>query len=155
MEFEDTTQRIIGAAIRVHRRLGPGLLESAYRACLAVELQRRGLDVLQEVPIPLIYEGTRIDSSYRLDLLVGGEFVVELKAVEKLNPVHIAQLITYLRLSRHRVGLLMNFNVTRLKDGIRRVVVGPPGSTSVSFVPFVVENQSLPAPIPPQTMPRA
>ncbi len=140
MEFEETTERIIGAAIHVHRRLGPGLLESAYRACLAVELQRRGLDVQQEVPIPLVYEGMRIDSTYRLDLLVAREFVVELKAVEELNPVHIAQLITYLRLSRHHVGLLMNFNVTRLKDGIRRIVVGSPGSTSVSFVPFVVDG---------------
>ncbi len=139
VEFEESTRRIIGAAIHVHRRLGPGLLESAYRACLAVELQRRGFRVQQEVPIPIVYEGFPVDCSYRLDLLVDGEVVVELKAVEQLNPVHVAQLITYLRLSGHRIGLLMNFNVAVLKDGLRRIVVGPPGSTSVSFVPFVVE----------------
>lgn len=142
MEFEKSTQQIIGAAIHVHRRLGPGLLESAYKACLAVELQRRGMRVEQEVPIAVKYDSVRIDSAYRMDLVVEREVVVELKAVAELGPVHVAQLITYLRLSRHHVGLLLNFNVPLLKDGIRRVVVGPPGVASVSFVPFVVDEQT-------------
>ncbi len=140
MEFEEATQRIIGAAIQVHRRLGPGLLESAYRTCLAVELTRRGMRVEREVPVALVYGDVRMRSVYRLDLLVDGEIVLELKAVDEIIPVHIAQVITYLRLTGHRIGLLLNFNVLLLRDGIRRIVVGPPGSTSVSSVPFVVDQ---------------
>lgn len=108
----------------VHTALGPGLLESAYVACLAYELRSRGRTVLTEMPLPVLYRGVRIDVGYRLDLLVEDTVVVETKAVTKLQPIHDAQLLSYLRLSGHRVGLLINFHVRFLKDGIRRIVNG-------------------------------
>ena len=120
---EKLTEAIIGAAIEVHRELGPGLLENAYAACLCRELQLRGLPFEHEKPMPVEYKGLHIDCGYRIDILVDGRVVVELKAVKKLVPVHEAQLLTYLKLSGVRVGLLINFNVPVLKEGIVRRVL--------------------------------
>ena len=116
--------RVISAAIEVHRALGPGLLESAYRDCLAHELMLHGLRFTREVPLALTYKGRAVRSPYRLDLLVEGRLVAELKAVEELIPIHSAQLLTYLRLSGIRFGLLINFNVPVLAQGVRRMVNG-------------------------------
>ncbi len=118
------TQEIIGAGIAVHRELGPGLLESAYQQCMRQELTLRGIPFRREVPLPLEYRGIRLDAGYRLDLLVADTVVVEVKAIEAIAPIHEAQLLTYLRLGGWNVGLLMNFNVVVLKDGIRRRVLG-------------------------------
>ena len=119
------TEAVIGAAIAVHRELGPGLLESAYEACLVYELIERGMAVERQKEVPVVYRGVRLDCGYRIDLLVEGEVVVELKVVEKLEPIHEAQLLSYLKLSGCKLGLLINFNVTVLTDGIRRLVNGP------------------------------
>lgn len=116
--------RVVDAAMKVHAALGPGLLESAYEACLAHELRSRGLHVATQVPLPVVYAGTRIDVGFRVALLVEDAVVVEVKAIAKVLPIHEAQLLSYLRLSRRRVGLLVNFHVPRLKDGIRRLVDG-------------------------------
>jgi GxxExxY protein len=116
------TERIIGAAIEVHRHLGPGLLEATYEACLAYELTDRGLTVERQLELPVIYRGVRVDCGYRIDLLVERTVIVELKSVEKLLPIHEAQLLSYLKLSGHRLGLLINFNVTRLTEGLKRKV---------------------------------
>jgi len=124
MNTNQLTETIIGAAIEVHRALGPGLLESAYVECLCHELALRGVPFVRELPLPLEYKGIRLDCGYRIDLLVADAVVVEVKAVEKLIPVHEAQLLTYLRLGGWRVGLLMNFNSPVLKQGIRRLVLG-------------------------------
>ena len=118
------TESIIGAAIEVHRALGPGLLESAYEACLAFELARRGLVVETQKPLPLVYHDVKLECGYRIDLLVAGCVVVEVKSVEALAPIHEAQVISYLKLSGCRVGLLINFKVCVLKDGVRRFVNG-------------------------------
>lgn len=118
--YNPLTPEIIAAAIEVHRRLGPGLLESPYEACLVYELRKRGLKALCQVGLPVIYDEVKIDVGYRIDVLVEDAVVIELKAVEKVIPVHEAQLISYLKLSGKKVGLLINFNVTRLKDGITR-----------------------------------
>ena len=115
------TGSIIGAAIEVHRALGPGLLESAYEACLSYELLDRGLGVARQRPMPVSYRGVQIDVGYRMDLLVEELVVVELKAVDRLLPIHKAQLLSYLKLADLRLGLLINFNVKVLKDGIRRM----------------------------------
>ena len=117
------TREIIGAAIEVHRHLGPGLLESAYRRCLMQELSLRGIPFKSESPLPLSYKGIQLESGYRLDLVVGDAVVVETKSVELLAKVHEAQLLTYLRLGGWTVGLLINFNVDVLKNGIRRRVL--------------------------------
>jgi GxxExxY protein len=117
------TERIIGSALGVHRALGPGLLEGTYRACLAHKLRLDGLEVQQEVPIPLKFEGIELDISYRADLIVEGKVLLELKAVQQLGHLHESQLLTYLKLSGLRVGLLLNFNVTRLRSGMQRVVL--------------------------------
>lgn len=119
------TEEIIGAAIAVHRELGAGLLESAYEACLAYGLVDRGLSMERQKELPVIYRNKQIDLGYRIDLLVEGMAVVELKAVAHLEPVHEAQILSYLKLSGYRVGWLINFNVSLLKDGIRRFVYGP------------------------------
>jgi GxxExxY protein len=119
----DLTEAIIGAAIEVHRALGPGLLESAYEECLAYELNLRGLEVLRQVDLPVSYKGVELDCGYRMDLLVENTVVVEIKAVDEIHPVHEAQLLTYLRLSKMRVGLIINFNVGVLKNGIVRRVL--------------------------------
>ena len=118
------TEKIIGAAIQVHRTLGPGLLESAYAACLAFELGKQGLRVEQQKPIPLVYEEVKLECGYRADLIVESSVVVEVKSVEALAPIHEAQVLSYLRLSGCKVALLINFNVVVLKDGIRRFVNG-------------------------------
>lgn len=116
------TEEIIGAAIEVHRHLGPGLLESVYEDCLCHELHLRGMRFQRQVPLPLSYKGKILGHDLRMDLLVSDRVVVELKAAERLLPIHSAQLLTYLRLSGRRVGLLLNFNVPALKDGVRRMV---------------------------------
>ncbi|MFO7957480.1 MAG: GxxExxY protein [Candidatus Brocadiia bacterium] len=121
------TEEIIGAGIAVHRALGPGMLESAYEACLAYELTDRGLGFEQQKPLALVYRGMKLDCGYRLDLVVEDQVIVELKAVEKLEPIHQAQVLSYLKLSGLPVGLLMNFNVEQLTQGIRRLVNGFPG----------------------------
>lgn len=122
------TEKIIGAAIDVHRALGPGLLESAYEACLFFELSDRGLKVEQQKPLSIIYREVRLDCAYRLDLLVEDEVIVEIKSVERILPIHEAQLISYLKLSNLSLGLLINFNVKILKHGIRRLVINFPES---------------------------
>ena len=122
--FGRTSGEVVDAAMKVHSKLGPGLLESAYEACLAHELRTRGFRVHVQGPLPITYEGVRIELAYRIDLLVDEAVVVELKSVEKLRPIHEARLLSYLRLSGHRVGLLINFHVPRLKDGIRRMLNG-------------------------------
>jgi GxxExxY protein len=116
------TERVIGCAIKVHRILGPGLLESAYAPCLALELRECGLQIEQKKAVPLIYRGIVLDVCYWLDMVVNDLVVVELKSVEQLAPVHNAQLLTYLRLTGRPVGLLMNFNCRVLKDGIKRII---------------------------------
>ena len=118
------TGRIISAAIEVHRHLGPGLLESAYEECLCRELEQRGIYFERQVDLPIDYKGYRIGSGYRLDLVVDQRVVVELKAVKQLEKIHEAQLLTYLKLAELKLGLLLNFNVVLLKDGIKRLVNG-------------------------------
>jgi GxxExxY protein len=120
---EKLTETIIAAAIEVHRELGVGLLESAYEQCFCRELSLRGLSVQCQVPIPVIYKGEKIDCGYRIDILIEDSVIIEVKAVDKLHPIHEAQLLTYLKLSGKRVGLLINFNVLMLKDGIKRRVL--------------------------------
>jgi len=122
MRNTDLTPEVLGAAIRLHRWLGPGLLESAYEACLTYEIEKLGLRVERQKPVPLIYETVRLDCGFRADLVVGGKLVVELKCKEALHPVDEAQLLSHLRLLNLPVGLLINFHVAVLKDGIRRMV---------------------------------
>lgn len=122
------TESIIGAAIEVHRALGPGLLESAYEACLAFELSERGIKIQRQMPLPVVYREVKLECGYRLDLLVEDMVIVEVKAVDCLVPIHEAQLLSYLKLSGCQVGLLINFNVKVLKQGIRRMVNGLPES---------------------------
>ena len=121
-QINELTGAIIGAAIDVHRALGPGLLESTYQACLVYELRQRGWFVESQKPLPVIYKGVRLDCGYRVDLLIEDAVVVELKAVDEVIPIHTAQLLSYLRLTGKSVGLLINFNVKILTDGIDRVV---------------------------------
>jgi len=121
--FNQIAEGIIGAGIAVHRVLGPGLLESAYQECLCQELVLRQIPFERQVPIPLEYRGIRLEAGYRLDILVAGKVVVEVKAMEAIAPIHEAQLLSYLRLGGRKVGLLMNFNVVVSKDGIRRRVL--------------------------------
>jgi len=121
-EINVRTAQVVDAAMKVHSTLGPGLLESAYEACLAHELRKRGLHVVTQSILPVTYDGVEIDLAYRLDLIVDNAVVVELKTVSKLLRIHHAQLLSYLQLSQHRVGLLINFRQLRLKNGIRRLV---------------------------------
>jgi len=116
------TETIIGVAINIHRALGPGLLESAYEACMVYDLIKAGLKVEQQKPLPIVYRGVKLECGYRLDLMIANEVIVEIKSVEKLLPIHQAQLMSYLKLSDCKVGLLINFNVKVLKNGIKRVV---------------------------------
>jgi GxxExxY protein len=124
MEDNELTSLIIECAIKVHKALGPGLLESAYKECLYFELKRNELVVEKEVPLPVIYEDVKLDFGYRLDLIVENRVIIETKSVQDFNDIHMAQVLTYLRLSNIRIGLLMNFNVVRMKDGIKRIVDG-------------------------------
>lgn len=121
-ELDQITEQIIGAAICVHRELGPGLLESAYESCLSYELTERRLTFERQKALPIVYRGITIDCGYRIDLLVEGRVVVELKTVEQLAAIHEAQLLSYLKLSGCKVGLLINFHIKLLRDGIRRMV---------------------------------
>ena len=123
MTDNELTHQIIGAAIEVHKTLGPGLLESTYEECLCHELSQRSIAFERQKPIPVVYKGVKLDCGYRLDLLVAERVILELKSVEALAPIHDSILVTYLKLSGHHVGLLMNFNVQVLKDGIKRLVV--------------------------------
>ncbi len=122
MTENELSKEIIGAAIEVHKALGPGLLESAYEATLKRELTLRGLEVKQQLGLPLVYKDEVCEVGYRIDLLVEGKVIVEIKSVEVLNDVHLAQILTYLKLSKSKLGLLINFNVTQLRNGIKRVV---------------------------------
>jgi GxxExxY protein len=124
--FEDGTEEVIGALIEVHRRLGPGLMESAYEACLCAELSERGVKFERQRPLPIKYKGVHLECGYRLDLVVDDRILLELKAVERLLPIHEAQVVTYLRLSRLAVGLLVNFNSMVLRTGLRRLTRDPP-----------------------------
>jgi GxxExxY protein len=122
MKENQITETIIGCAINVHRKLGPGLLESAYQECLLYELHKAGLNVIKEMPQPLIYDEIRLNCGYRIDLFVENLIVIEVKAVDALNEVHLAQILTYLKLTNCKFGLLLNFNVAKMTDGIRRVI---------------------------------
>ena len=121
-EIERIATIIVDAAFKVHSTLGPGLLESVYSICLAHELTKRGLRVAREVILPIVYDGVQLDAGLRIDLLIESCVIVETKAVEKMNPVFEAQLLTYLRLTRNQLGFLINFNVVKIKDGIKRVI---------------------------------
>ncbi len=123
MEFDELSRSVIGCAIEVHRNLGPGLLESTYRQCLACELSHAGILFQLEAPLPVRYKDILLDCGYRIDLLVRGELIVEIKSVEALLPIHQAQILTYMRLANVPIGLLINFNVTRLQTGIKRFVL--------------------------------
>jgi GxxExxY protein len=122
--LNELSGRVIGACIEIHRELGPGLLESSYEECLAYELSQMGLRFERQKPLPVAYKAVRLECGYRLDLVVEEELIVEVKAVTELAPIHEAQLLTYLKLSRLSLGLLINFNVPALKQGIKRVVAG-------------------------------
>ena len=124
-ELNRLSSEVIGAAIEVHRHLGPGLLESVYEHCLCTELWARGVAYERQVPVPIVYKGNTVNvDGLRLDVLVGGGLVVEIKAIERVLPVHEAQLLSYLRLSGHHLGLLLNFNVPVMRDGVKRIVNG-------------------------------
>jgi GxxExxY protein len=122
MEFTDFTKEIIGCAIEVHKLLGPGLLESAYEECLAFELINAGLKVERQVAVPVVYKDIKLECGYRIDLLIENKVVIELKSIEALAPVHEAQILTYMKFAKKQTGLLINFNVTMLKNGIKRYV---------------------------------
>ncbi len=126
MEIEEVATAIVDAAIKVHKALGPGLLESAYQHCLAYELRKRGLKVDTEVPLPIVYDSQRFDIGYRVDMLVENRVIIENKTVDQLAPIHEAQLLTYLKLRDCRLGFMLNWNVTLMKYGIRRKVNGLP-----------------------------
>jgi GxxExxY protein len=122
MTENEISNCIIGSAIKVHSSLGPGLLESAYKECLCYQLLKDGFLVEKERPMPLVYEEIKLDCGYRIDLLIDGKVVIEIKSVEELNEVHFAQTLTYMKLGKYKLGLLINFNVCLLKDGIRRII---------------------------------
>jgi len=122
-EFEEISHRVIGCAIEVHRVLGPGLLESSYQRCLSRELELNGIEHVCEAPLPIEYRGISLECGYRVDLLIGRELILELKSVKKIDPIHEAQILTYMKLSGIRTGLIFNFNVSRVKDGMKRYVL--------------------------------
>ena len=122
MNEEQIAKIVVDAALKVHRQLGPGLLESSYEACLAYELKQRNLKVEPQKPLPLVYEEVKLEVGYRVDLMIENKFVVEVKSVEALNDVHLAQILTYLKLSNCELGMLINFNVSLLKNGLKRVI---------------------------------
>jgi GxxExxY protein len=122
MEINQLSGSIIDAAVKIHMQLGPGLLESVYEQCMAIEFQQRGIRCASQIPLPIVYAGHRIESAYRLDLLVDDRIIVEIKAIEHILPVHKAQLLSYLRLTEKKLGLLLNFNVPRMREGIYRIV---------------------------------
>ena len=120
MEINQITEKIIGCSIEVHKCLGPGLLESAYEECLAFELQKAGLIIERQKPVPIIYKERKLDYGYRIDILVEDTVLIELKSVDAFNPVHEAQILTYMKFAGKKIGLLINFNVTMLRNGLRR-----------------------------------
>ncbi|MEW5799406.1 MAG: GxxExxY protein [Bacteroidota bacterium] len=124
MTENEIANKVIGVAINVHRELGPGLLESAYKECLFYSINKIGLHVAKEKPMPLVYETVMLDCGYRIDLLVENKLIIEVKSVEALHDIHLAQTLTYLKLGNYKLGLLINFNVVLLKEGIKRVVNG-------------------------------
>ncbi|MFF5384138.1 GxxExxY protein [Pedobacter suwonensis] len=124
MNENELSRIVIGLAIDVHNALGPGLLESAYKECLFYKIAKTGLFVEKEKKIPLVFEDVRLECGYRIDILIENKLVLELKSVEMLNDVHLAQTLTYMKLGNYKLGLLMNFNVSRLKDGLKRIVNG-------------------------------
>lgn len=124
MRENEIATKIIGAAIEVHRQLGPGLLESSYHHCLYHELRSRGIPVCKEVPLPIVYNGEKLDAGYRLDLLVDDKVIIEIKSAEELAKIHVAQVLTYLKLKDKKLGLLINFNTILLKHGIKRILNG-------------------------------
>lgn len=121
-ELNEITGKIIELSIKVHKALGPGMLEGAYEICLTHELVKNGYSVERQKKLPILYDGVRLDAGYRLDMIVNGAVIVEVKAVERLNPVHEAQLLSYLRMTNKKLGLLINFNMKMLRDGVKRVV---------------------------------
>lgn len=121
-ELNKISGEIIGAAIEVHKALGPGLLESAYQECLFFELASKGFQVVKEQPMPIVYKEVKLDHGYRMDLLVENKIVIEIKTVDAFSDVHFAQVLTYLKLGNYKLGLLINFNVLKLKDGIKRII---------------------------------
>ena len=121
--YSELTREIIAAAMEVHSHLGPGMLESAYEECLSFELENRGIKINRQAPIPVVYKDIKLECGYRADIIVDGKVILELKSVEAINDVHEAQVLTYLKFSKCKVGLLINFNVKSLKDGIRRFVL--------------------------------
>jgi GxxExxY protein len=123
MEFDELSNKVIGCALEVHKHLGPGLLESTYERCLSYELLCAGIQHVPQKELPIDYKGVELDCGYRVDLFVDDQLIVELKAADKLLPIHEAQLLTYMKLARVKTGLLMNFNVTMLKDGLKRFVL--------------------------------
>ena len=123
MEFDELSRKVIGCAIEVHRTLAPGLLESTYRQCLACELSHAQIPFQMEVPLPVRYKDVLLDCGYRIDLLVDGGLILEIKSVETLLPIHQAQILTYMRLAKIPIGLLINFNVTKLQNGIKQFVL--------------------------------
>lgn len=124
MTENEITNKIIGAAIEVHKQLGPGLLESTYEICLIHELEELGLRINQQVPLPVVYKDVRLDAGYRIDLIVENRVIVELKSVDALADIHVAQVLTYLKLKDLKLGLLINFNSVRLVDGVKRIING-------------------------------
>jgi GxxExxY protein len=124
MTENELSNKIIGLAIEVHTTLGPGLLESAYKECLFYKIGRSGIQVEKEKPMPLVFEEVRLDCGYRIDLVTENKLVIEIKSVDALNDIHLAQTLTYLKLGNYKLGLLINFNVVKLKDGIKRIVNG-------------------------------
>ena len=149
--FEDGTDRVIGALIEVHRRLGPGLLESVYEACLCAELGFCGLRFARQWAVPVVYRDLRLDCGYRADLVVEDRILVELKAVERLLPIHEAQVVTYLRLARLPVGLLVNFNTFVLKTALRRLTPEHPNPDPKNLKPDPFRPSALPVPPSPST----
>jgi GxxExxY protein len=139
MTEDGISNKVIGCGIYVHKALGPGLLESAYKECLFFKLVQSGLYVEKEKPMPLIFEDVRLDAGYRIDLLIKNKLIIEIKSVEELTDVHLAQTLTYLKLGNFKLGLLMNFNVLRLKDGIKRVINSPLCPLRKTFAPFAVK----------------
>jgi GxxExxY protein len=135
MHYNEVSGAVVDAAMKVHSALGAGLLENVYEVCLVHQLNKRGFHTAAQIPLPVNYDGARIDLGFRIDILVENMVVVEIKAMDAITPVHQAQLITYLKLSGKYLGLMINFNVVHLRDGIRRMVVGePPSVSSVSSV---------------------
>jgi len=145
MTDSELTQKVIGCAMRVHTALGPGLLESAYKECLCFELRMAGLIAEKEKPMPLIYSAVKLDCGYRVDILVENRLILEIKAVESINDVHLAQVLTYLKLADLRLGLIMNFHALHLRNGIRRVVnrYNDSASSAETSAPSAVHSTPL------------